>query len=61
MTAAEIEIGTARLEELERAQRLNAESLAALRRWWNRTLRQEKNKVVSLDDYREQRCLTCLR
>ncbi len=55
MTAAEIKLASERLVELERAQRLNAESLAELRRWWNRAMRMEQNKVVSLDDWREKR------
>ena len=62
MTAAEMKRGSERLAELERAQRLNHEALAELRRWWNRAVRMEKNKVVSLDDYREwKECLTCLK
>ena len=53
MTEAEKACGTARLEELERLNALNEESLNALRKWWRKVLRRESEKIVNLDEYRK--------
>lgn len=52
MTTRERVIASERLNELERRKALPAETLRDLRAWWASVLRRERNKVVSIAEWR---------
>lgn len=55
MTEQELAQGTARLKELQKSATLHQDALKKLSAWWKEKVRQDENKVVSLDEYRRWR------
>lgn len=57
MTQDQIEFANQRNKEINQSWDIDDQALKMLNRWWAKKLREEKNKVVSIDDFRKRRCL----
>lgn len=55
MTKAMAKLGSERLAEMEMRGALPEDTLRDLRDWWTAELRENENKVVSLEEWRERR------
>ena len=55
MTKAMAKLGSERLAEMEMRGALPEDILRDLRDWWTAELRENENKVVSLEAWRERR------
>lgn len=55
MTQDQIEFASQRNKEINQSWDIDGEALKMLNRWWAKKLREEKNKVVSIDDFRKRR------
>ena len=55
MTKAMAKLGSERLAEMEMRGALPEDTLRDLRDWWTAELRENENKVVSLEAWRERR------
>lgn len=55
MTQSEILFADQRNKEINQSWTIDDAALKMLNRWWAKKLREEKNKIVSIDDFRKRR------